>query len=536
MALVKTMKWSCALMWLATSLIACSELDPVRVESLCEGPGPVRIECPQCQGPEYASECPQCQQSPADENCLPVNTSESMTGEGISGDPGRGPGPGVDGGPGSMEGGEGGAGTSGAQPGSGNEDGSSPQGGDGAMGSAGNGSTPGEGNAGEDGSGEPLPGQPPRRGCVQDSDCPDPAFPACLPDGFCTECLRNDHCGEGEQCDTPRNLCVQCVDNSGCEALGQVCNVNTRTCIQCLGNADCRDPAAPACTPANQCVACTEDSFCPEETPACDAMACYECKNDQYCNSTGKHACIEAEHRCVECETDAHCRGEGERSHCLVEANTCVQCLTNADCSDPSASHCDADSHTCVECTGPTDCSDFASTAPRCVEGKGCVACDGDNGICGRKACILSQNVCSTTDRQSVQACGECVTSDECIPGHVCVNQKFGSYDTGNFCLPNLPDFRTCPRPFGREVANVMTLDGFRVRTLCSLMDTTTCQAMLDTVADKVCNDNNAACGLGRPVLGTNDGVCSTACTYNCSDNSFCPEGMVCSEEQKLCL
>jgi hypothetical protein len=535
MALVNTMKWSCALVWLATSLIACSELDPVSVESLCEGPGPVREECPQCQGPEYASECPQCQQSPADESCLPPNTSEGT----ISGEPG------VDGGTSSTEGGEGGAGAS--DPQSSNGDGSQAGNGDGSQGSAGDGSTPPEGNAGEDGSGQPpgqsgqpgqpgQPGQQPQRGCVEDVGCPDSALPACHPGGFCTECLRNEHCGEGRQCDSPRNLCVQCVDNSGCEALGQVCNVNARTCIECLGNADCTDPAAPACTPANQCVACTQDSFCPEEAPACDAMACYECKSDQYCNSPGKHACIEAEHRCVECETDAHCRGEGDRAHCLVEANSCVQCLTNADCSDTSASHCDSDTHTCVECTGTADCSGFASTAPRCVEGKGCVACDANDGICGDKACILSQNVCSTTDRQSVGACGQCVTRDECITGHVCVNVKFGSYDTGDFCLPNLPDFRTCPRPFGREIPNVMTLDGDRVQTLCALPETTTCQAMLDTVADKTCNDNNAACGLGRSVLGTNDGVCTTACTYNCSDDKFCPNGMVCSEEQAVCL
>jgi hypothetical protein len=526
MALVKTMRWSCALAWLATSWIACSELDPVKVESVCEGPGPVREECPQCQGPEYANECPQCQQSPADENCLPPEES-ATTGEGTLSET-----PGVDGG--SVENG---AATPGSQPG--NDDGTAGagpgnEGNDGA--NAGNGGTPPEGTPGEAGSGQPDPNQPPPRGCVEDSDCPDPALPACHPGGFCTGCLRNEHCGEGRQCDTPRNLCVECVNNTGCEALGQVCNPNTRTCVACVDNADCLDPTAPACTPANQCVACTADSFCPEETPACDAMACYECKNDQFCNGPGKHACIEAEHRCVECELDTHCRSEPGRPRCLEDSHECVECLSNADCSDPSASHCDTDSHTCVECTSHTHCAAFAGRAPRCVEGKGCVACDIDDGICGDKACILSQNTCSTTNRHSVKACGECITSDECIPGHVCVNQKFNGYDTGNYCLPNLPDFTTCPRPYGREIANVMTLDGFPVRTLCALMDTTTCRAMLDMVAGKQCYDNNAACGFGRPVLGTNDGVCSTACTYNCDDDSFCPSGWDCSEDQKLCI
>lgn len=537
MALIKTMKWFGAerglwfgaLVVFATSFVACSELDPVRVESLCEGPGPVREECPQCLGPdEFAAECPQCQQSGADERCLPPAASEQGPVTGEPSQPGQPGQPGIDAGPSSVEGGDGAP----SEPGSG--DGSQP--GDGSMGTAGNGGTPSDGSAGEDASGQPGPGQPVPRGCVTDDNCLDPARPACRPDGVCAECLRPEHCGEGQQCDVPTNLCVQCVNSAGCEALGQVCNLNTRKCVECLANGDCKDPAAPACTPGNECVACTEDRFCPTETPACDAMACYECKNDGYCDSPGKHACIEAEHRCVECEMDSHCRSEAGRPHCLVESNACVECLTNADCSDPSASHCDAESHTCVECTGATDCTGFASSTPRCVEGKGCVACDADDGICGAKACILSQNVCSTTDRQSVEACGECVTSDECIPGHVCVNQKFGSYDTGNFCLPNLPDFRACPRPFGREVPNVMTLDGFRVRTLCSLPETTTCQALGDMLAEKSCSGNNTACGLGAQVLGTNDGRCpGTVCTYNCTGPEFCPNTMTCSEE-RVCL
>jgi hypothetical protein len=190
-----------------------------------------------------------------------------------------------------------------------------------------------------------------------------------------------------------------------------------------------------------------------------------------------------------------------------------------------------------VPCSSNTHCAAFAGTTPRCASGE-CVACDEDGGICNGKACILSQNICSTKDRQSVQACGECVTSDECIAGHVCVNLKYtNGYDTGNFCLPNLPDFRACPRPFGREVPNYPTLDGGRVQTLCALPEATTCQALLDTLAKKVCNSDNAACGLGRAKLGVNDGRCpNTVCTYNCPSAEFCPNNMVCSVEENVCL
>jgi hypothetical protein len=117
------------------------------------------------------------------------------------------------------------------------------------------------------------------------------------------------------------------------------------------------------------------------------------------------------------------------------------------------------------------------------------------------------------------------------------VNVKFGSYDTGNFCLPNLPGFRACPRPFGRKVANYPTLDGFRVQTLCALPETTTCQAFIDTVAKRTCNSDNAACGLGLPELGENDGRCpNTVCTYNCPGPEYCPDGMICSEVEKVCM
>jgi hypothetical protein len=284
--------------------------------------------------------------------------------------------------------------------------------------------------------------------------------------------------------------------------------------------------------------ACVNDDHCPIETPACDQMTCYECRVDEHCDGAGKHFCVETEHRCVECQTHSHCAGEARRSHCFQKENVCVECLVDSDCSERSASHCDSDSHTCVACRSHADCAASAGSAPRCGPG-GCVACDEEGGICNGKACILSQNVCSSKLRQSVQACGECVTSDECAAGHVCVNVGYpNGHDTGDFCLPKLPDSEPCPRPFGRMISNAATLDGFKVQTLCALPEATTCQALLDTLAMKNCNDNNAECGLGRSTLGANDGMCASnnVCTYNCTSSEFCPNNMVCSEERALCL
>lgn len=335
------------------------------------------------------------------------------------------------------------------------------------------------------------------------------------------------------------NRCVDCVDDPICETQGKVCNRDQRRCVQCRDNTNCAGDT-PACSPTQDCVQCVTDPDCPKETPACEDMTCYECKIDQHCNSEGKHACIEAEHKCVECKTEAHCRSVDGRPHCAPEENACVECLDDSDCSERSASHCDTGSHTCVPCSTHAECAQFAGSAPRCVD-KECVACDEEGGICNGKACILSQGVCSTKPRKSIGECGECVTTDECAAGYVCVNVKYANgYDTGNFCLPNLPDFKACPRPFGRKVSGATTLDGRRVQTLCALPEATTCQALRDTKAKKACNDNNAACGLGRATLGTNDGVCSPntgVCTYSCgTSNEFCPNNMVCSEDQAVCL
>lgn len=527
MTLVKTMKWLVIACLGSVLVYACGELDPVSVKNLCVGPGPFSDQCPQCQSVPFASQCPQCQQSGADEGtCLPAETSETMVGPSTTSDGGSGATP------------DNGQSGEGATPDSGpNKSNGGNNAVPGDMGIPGSAGRAASGMAGVDAPGQPgNAGGPGQQGpvlCASDGDCTAMGFPACRPDGLCTECLTDEHC-PGRQCDMPNHRCVECVADPICEAQGKVCDLATRACVQCRDDSHC-SAETPACSLSQECVACVKDSHCPMETPACDDMACYECTGDQYCTGD-KHACIEDERRCVECDQEVHCRGVDGRPHCAQAENVCVECLEDADCSDRSASHCDSESHTCVPCGSHDHCEQFAGSAPRCAGGE-CVACDENGGICNGRACILSQNVCSTKQRQSEEACGECVTSDECKQGLVCVNVKFGSYNTGNFCLPNLPDYPSCPRPFGRKVTGQTTLDGRKVETLCMLPDTTTCQALLDTKAKKTCNSNNAACGLGLPVLGVNDGMCpGSVCTYNCPSSSYCPDDMTCSSEQKVCI
>jgi hypothetical protein len=514
---------------------ACNQLDPVNVQSLCEGAGPIPEECPQCQSRPFEASCPQCQMSGLDaETCLPPGVPKATMTEDTTGEasPDGGgtlptgdnmvPGTGPDAEPGAGEAG------AGADPGS--------------MGGAGNSAEPSGGSGGSGAlppgvepmaSGDPANQQP--RGC-QFEGCNTPGYPACRPDGVCSECLMDDHCPDG-QCDVPQNRCVECMNDLGCEAKGLVCYKDARRCVQCNDDGHCAaTPETPACNANHECVACLQDIHCPSATPACDQMTCYECRMDTQCNAPGKHACIEAEHTCVECKNDMHCSSEPGRSLCNVDANECVQCLSDSDCSDRGSSNCDSETHTCVPCNDNAQCAQFAGTAPRCAAGN-CVACDADGGICNGKACILSSNVCSTKNRQSVQPCGECESSDECVPGHVCVPVRYGSINTGNFCMPNLADFRGgCPRPFGRKVNNVLTLEDFRVQTLCSLAEDTTCEALKDTLASKDCGSNNNNCGLGSSVLGNYDGFCSVnGCTLYCSSSDYCPNDMSCNTSMSVC-
>lgn len=513
---------------------ACSDLDPVKVESKCEGPAPIDARCPQCQIPQFASECPQCQLSgPDDGTCLPpgvpwkgddTQTSGSTTvlpdGGTVAIDGGQTDAPGMSGESGGSDSPSGSGGKSGAdaKPGS-------SSGGNGAPGNA---------------SGAPaMAGRmAPTQGsnvCMSDEGCMEAGFPACRGDGKCVPCLQDRHCPNGLQCDAPNVRCVECVNDEPCTPQGKVCSPTDLRCVECNDDNDC--PADKrTCTPDHTCVPCVDggpNKYCPTETPACFQNTCVACNGDADCTGSN-HACIKEEHRCVECTLEAQCRGIAGRPHCDTTSNACVACLKDADCSDPSASQCDVDSHTCVPCNKSTQCARFSAT-PVCADER-CVVCSREDSACGGKACIFASNTCSDKNRQSVAACNECQSSDECIAGHVCVPTTFQSGGTGNRCLPNYADYKQagkpCPRPYSRRVMKVQSVDGFSIDTLCALPDTTSCSALLDTLSSKECGGNNLNCGLGEY-----DGYCGMdGCTYNCTSNDFCPGAMTCSETQRICL
>jgi hypothetical protein len=214
-----------ALFALLAQLPACSDLDPVKVESKCDGPGPIDERCPQCQIPQFASECPQCQQSGPDEGtCLPpgVPWTEPQTEEGnVSVLPDAG----IvenEGGQASPDGS-----TPGDSPDSSNNNPSKPSNNGGKPGSSDSRPAGGSGGSGSS-SNDPMAmagSMAPTRGpsgCVDDTGCKKPGFPACGADGACLECVTDIHCPDGMQCNAV-NDCVGCVDNTPCTPQGKVC-------------------------------------------------------------------------------------------------------------------------------------------------------------------------------------------------------------------------------------------------------------------------------------------------------------------------
>jgi hypothetical protein len=77
-------------------------------------------------------------------------------------------------------------------------------------------------------------------------------------------------------------------------------------------------------------------------------------------------------------------------------------------------------------------------------------------------------------------------------------------------------------------------VDGdFQVSILCAPPDSTSCEALADTISKKKCMGNNRNCGLGQ-----GDGFCGTdeICTYNCMVPDDCPNPLVCSNDKRQCL
>ena len=194
--------------------------------------------------------------------------------------------------------------------------------------------TSGAGNAGESTGGLPSGGTDSPGGAAgASSDAGAAGTAPC--DGKCS--------GTTSVCLASTSTCVECTDQSTCEAPKPACDVESNACVECTANTDCEESAKPFCdTTANQCVACLKQADCTSPTAsACSAAgSCTACTNDAECaNITGKGVCDAG--TCVQCTVakESTCAGKScnpATSQCTTTpvgtVNYCQPCLADSEC------------------------------------------------------------------------------------------------------------------------------------------------------------------------------------------------------------
>ena len=505
---------ACLVMCLAVG--ACQELDPVYTIDLCKGDGVISANCKQCLRPPFAQQCPQCQPPSFDPQCPPLQSLMGVD-AGATG---------------------GAAGTATARGGTG---GRSAQAG---VGTAGNMTQPISGS-----SAQPIAGaaasldacggtcRSPNAACwAKEATCVECTLPTdcyhatCDADTHrCVECTSNTDCIKA--CDIAMQKCVDCTSDDQCTSnpIDDVCN-SQHKCVDCDSSHGCKDPAKPACV-GQVCVACDNDDQCRDQrSKKClrSANTCVECLASVDC-AAPTPACDTATHACVACLADGDCPSR----HCVEQTRRCVECEADADCASSAKAHCGSD-NTCGKCTSNTQCQHLAET-PACDTASGsCVACV-DDSTCGDNACIRAEHVCSTVERGSVLACGECEADTQCGTDMKCAAVPFGSAaSTKRYCLYNRAAVVACAlmttsavRPFSRTVQET-SVDG-AAGPYCA--PKATCEAML--AATNPVGGLNCGVTDDCGIAGLEDGICNNAkrCTYTCSADVDCPkEGLrVCS-------
>ncbi|HKP57809.1 MAG TPA: hypothetical protein VJV78_13850 [Polyangiales bacterium] len=377
---------ACALYAVFFATSGCEQFDPVRTKNLCDGPAPISMRCPQCLKPKFSFKCSECQNGEADAAvCEPDPGMGSVIASGSGGDA-----PKAGKGESGSEGGEGGAGEGGA----------------GASGTDG-----GDGQAGESGSG----GMTPVGGQGGNSS---------TPTNQCGElwCSLNDP--QHPHCDTVRQRCVECTDNSQCP--GGVCNQDVGRCQNCIVNSDCSSNACDES--AHVCVDCKQDVDCQAGDPkrekgSCDkqTFSCVDCVDNKGCPDPVRGTCATNTFTCVDCLTNADC--EKAMPACDPMTRACVQCMVNDDCVDPVLGSCDKPNHRCVDCVDDTGCKTGTNT--RCaMDTFKCVQCVEDSH-CASQHCYAQKCVeceadanCDSSDKArcdlNTHACAACTDDSQC--------------------------------------------------------------------------------------------------------------------------
>ena len=138
-------------------------------------------------------------------------------------------------------------------------------------------------------------------------------------------------------CDWDWQVCVECNDNSDCQAIGKKrCWVEDHRCVDCATD--------------NDCIA--GQQHCVSQTGEC-RPACTYGAGDDVCEPDGTH-CSDL-NVCLSCDRDIECSSTGRGKRCLPGSGYCVACVSDADCT--GGQKCDTVNHTCVACKDGRDCA-----------------------------------------------------------------------------------------------------------------------------------------------------------------------------------
>jgi hypothetical protein len=200
-------------------------------------------------------------------------------------------------------------------------------------------------------------------------------------------CTSDKDCTASKQlCDKARSICVDCLDNSTCQA-----------------QQTCEKSKCVSFTPCNNSLDCMTGAVCDK-----DKMRCVECIMTGDCK-TGE-TCADGSCR-ASCTSDKDCRAAGQL--CAPMLGYCVACLTDADCpgglcdkSQCSPQVCKPGAKACLG-GGEASCSvrgdmfgpSVACGAAPCVPGTGC----GGGPPPGDAAVVISDAADTPSDAGYVQ-------------------------------------------------------------------------------------------------------------------------------------
>ncbi len=410
--------------------------------------------------------------------------------------------------------------------------------------------------------------------CKTDVDCVAEDKPVC--DGFagCVECVLDDHCSEGEQCEDHACVTPQaCSSVEDCtEEHAPVCNFVLGQCVECVLGVDCGDSHICNQGSCEEVKSCINSLDCDTGT-VCDRDLgyCSECVSDTDCEET--HTCVA--HECISrCDSDKDCTAAGEL--CNGEVGYCVECVENIDC--PELYHCAegscnvdvciagesscneglnsrevcdpfgsqtyvdpcSDASTCVEDGKVAICAPWTcppGTAACDVDGTSLVTCDEDGlgatvttdcsesgGICENNACV--EVVCDAGKRfcsgATVMQCSDSGTSftsvDVCSAGYFCDAESQGC--SPNVCAPNTTlckgnVVRTCKADGSGYLKEDVDCEGSD--QVCSS----------GSCHDKICERGTDYCKSGDAYRCVDNGARETLID-SCNDTSEYCEGGLC--------